>query len=207
MGRRRTVAQKPETLLSEIAELEREMDRVRASAHDAESALAALEEQRAETAGRLQLARRAAADYEARLKERRAALDEARVEAAGEALREAVRRRDAVAERAAEQLSAALDELRDLDRAREEAMASRQELLELANGRGPVDLPPEPEVLRDRWNELAGHVRRGIDQQLDDELIDAAARSPMGAAIGDLPRHLQEAARRRRQMLMRAAAR
>jgi hypothetical protein len=29
----------------------------------------------------------------------------------------------------------------------------------------------------------------------------------MGAAIGDLPRHLQEAARRRRQMLMRAAAR
>jgi SMC interacting uncharacterized protein involved in chromosome segregation len=207
MGRRRTVAHTPDTLQSEITELEREMERMRASAVDAEAALAALEEQRAETAGRLQLARRAAADFEARLEERRAALEEARIEAAGEALREAVRRRDAVAERAAEQLRAALADLHDLDRAREEALASRQELLELANGRGPVDLPPEPEILRERWNELATHVRRGIDQQLEDELIDAAARSPMGAAIGDLPRHLQEAARRRRQMLMRSAAR
>jgi chromosome segregation ATPase len=207
MGTKRTVANTPDSLLAEIAELEREMERMRASAHDAESALAALEEQRAETAGRLQLARRAAADFEARITERRSALEEARVEAAAEALRDAVRRRDAVAERAAERLSAALEELHELDRVREEALASRQELLELANGRGPVDLPPEPEILRDRWNELAAHVRRGIDQQLEDELIDAAARSPMGAAIGDLPRHLQEAARRRRQQLMRAAAR
>ena len=78
-------------------------------------------------------------------------------------------------------------------------------MLELTNGRGPTDLPPEPEDLQEQWDRLAGHVRRGLGQQLDDELIDAAARSPMGAAIGDLPRHLQEAARRRRQLLMRSA--
>ena len=197
----------PENLQSEIVELEREMERLKASARDAETVLQSLEEQRAETVGRLQLARQAEADFQERLLERRAALEEARREAAVAALGEAVNRRDQVAEKAAEQLARALEHLRDLDRAREEANAARQELLELVDGRGPADLPPEPEVLVERWNALAAHVRRGIEEQLDDELIDAAARSPMGAAISDLPRHLQEAARRRRQQLMRAVSR
>jgi chromosome segregation ATPase len=194
-----------EELTREIAELEREMERVDASARDAETALSALEDQRAEAIGRLQLARRASADFEARIAERRAALEQARKEAAVIALREAVRRRNAVAARVAERLDAAVADLDELDRVREEAHAAHQELLEVANGLGPVDLPEEPEELQDQWERLAAHVRRGLSEQLEDELVEAAARSPMGAAIGDLPRHLQEAARRRRQQLMRAA--
>jgi chromosome segregation ATPase len=192
-------------LKREIDELLRELERAGTTAREAETALAALESERAEAAGRLQLARRAAADLDARLSERRVALDEARQQAAAEALRDAVRRRDAVAARVAERLDATIAELEELDRAREEAHTAQQEVLELTNGRGPTDLPPEPEDLQEQWDRLAGHVRRALGEQLDDELIDAAARSPMGAAIGDLPRHLQEAARRRRQLLMRSA--
>ena len=194
-------------LKREIDELLRELERAGTTAREAETALAALESERAEAAGRLQLARRAAADIDARLSERRVALDEARQEAAGAALRDAVRRRDVIASRVAERLEATIAELEELDRAREEAHTAHQEVLELTNGRGQTDLPSEPEELQEQWDRLAGHVRRGLGEQLDDELIDAAARSPMGAAIGDLPRHLQEAARRRRQLLMRATAR
>ena len=201
------MATSPEKLNQEIDELEREVQRLGASARDAEAALSALDERRAEAAGRLQLARRAAADYEARLAERRAALREARREAAVVAFREAVRHRDAMGARLAERLSIVVAELEELDRLREEARSAHAEMLELADGRGPTDVPVEPPELQERWEELAALVRRELDEQLEDELIEAAARSPMGTAIGDLPRHLQEAAKRRRQQLLRAVAR
>ena len=52
--------------------------------------------------------------------------------------------------------------------------------------------------LLDAWQRLQELVRASLQEQLEDELIEAAVRSPLGRAIDDLPEHLQEAARRRR---------
>ncbi len=40
-----------------------------------------------------------------------------------------------------------------------------------------------------------------LDETLEDELLEAAARSPRPKAIDELPPHLQEAARNRRRQL------
>ena len=50
---------------------------------------------------------------------------------------------------------------------------------------------------------LTRFVRGLLDEQLEDEILEAAARSTRAQAIEDLPPHLQEAARNRRRELSR----
>jgi hypothetical protein len=48
-------------------------------------------------------------------------------------------------------------------------------------------------------------VGTSLDATLEEELLDAAARSPLGNAICDLPVHLREAAQERRRALIKAS--
>ena len=55
------------------------------------------------------------------------------------------------------------------------------------------------------WRRLVTLVAPLTDAGLTEELVDAAARSPLGHAIDDLPLHLRGAARERRKVLLRYA--
>ncbi len=66
----------------------------------------------------------------------------------------------------------------------------------------PVALPPEPVALAESWDRLVARIRTELDQNLEEELLEAAARNPLAHAIDDLPAHLRAAARERRRTLL-----
>ena len=110
----------------------------------------------------------------------------------------------------AESAELLLDRLAALDRLREAARSAWA----TAESRGkavgkPLDpaagaeLEADPEVMRESWDRLSQEVRKRIDERFEDDLVEAAAHSPMGNAIRDLPEHLRELARQRRLALMR----
>jgi hypothetical protein len=181
-------------LVADIAAVEDEVTRVRARLEDAETQLESLEQQKAEAAGAAVLARRALEDLERRLGEHRAALS------AVERVETLVAERDATAVAAARLLDEALARLDALAAARGAVEAALEQVRRgLGGARPPLTIPPEPAELVDAWNRLVGRVRSHIDERLDDELVDVAARSPLGAAIDDLPRHLRALAQERRR--------
>jgi DNA repair exonuclease SbcCD ATPase subunit len=194
-----------EWMARERADVEKEVEGLRAefealqnrAAEYAES-LEELGRQQSEAAGRLELARRQAQEYRALLEAREAELAETRrQEAAYEAFRAAVASRDAVGLEAAAAIDAALDALREYARL-EAALPTAQKGVAT-----PYDftVPGEPEPLRAAWERLVAAARTRIVEKLDDEIVDAAARSLAGHDIGKLPEHLQVLARERRQKL------
>jgi hypothetical protein len=62
-----------------------------------------------------------------------------------------------------------------------------------------------PDVMRESWERLCEEVRKRINEEFEEELVAAAARSPLGHAINDLPRHLQELARQRYRALVKGS--
>ena len=89
-----------EELEAGVAELERALADAQAQLRAAEATLHDFEEQQSQAAGRLALAMRAAADFEARLQVQREALRQAARESAETALAQAVETRDGAARRA-----------------------------------------------------------------------------------------------------------
>jgi DNA repair exonuclease SbcCD ATPase subunit len=192
-----------EWMARERADVEKEVEGLRAefealqnrAAEYAES-LEELGRQQSEAAGRLELARRQAQEYRALLEARESELAEARrQEAAYEAFRAAVASRDAVGLEAAAAIDAALDALREY--ARLEAVLPTVE--KGVAGSYDFTVPGEPEPLQAAWERLVAAARTRIVERLDDEIVDAAARSLAGHDIDKLPEHLQVLARERRQ--------
>ena len=116
---------------------------------------------------------------------------------------EALARRDAICRRLVEQITPALGDLSEFDSARkslDEAHASLRRL-----GAPVPELPQAPLERSEAWRRLVTLVAPLTDAGLTEELVDAAARSPLGHAIDDLPLHLRGAARERRKVLLRHA--
>jgi len=174
----------------EIRAMERELQHARQLAEKSQAALSALDEQRREREGRLTLALRAQQDYERRLEEKRAELARAEAEAALEALKNELRNRDVAAEAFAT--------------AQEEVEKVRQAIL-LRGGAelrdAAAELPDEPgappSVFAEALTTLTDLVSQRADHDLERDLVEAAARSPMGNDISRLPAHLQGLARER----------
>jgi hypothetical protein len=188
-------------LVTDVVALEEELERQRARLSESEETLELLDRQKVQAAGTVANARRAVGDLEDRLTTRRHALAEAEREEARRALEAAVAERDAAAMQLAKTVEQTLDDLNSLDAARTAAGAVHQ-----ASARGlgrmqPPELPPEPVVLSETWDRLVARIRNEFDQNLEDELLEAAARSPLVHAIDDLPPHLRAAARQRRRSL------
>ena len=164
-----------------------------------------LEASQAEAAGRLTLASRAKADLEQRLAQLRDDLRAAEREAAEDAYRQALDARDEAAEEAAAAIGRALATVEDLDRAR----ATLKGAWEEASERGATlpDASDEPVVYAEEWARLEQLVRSRAEWQLERDLVDAAAASPLGNAIQHLPAHLPQLARQRRRALLRVGAR
>jgi chromosome segregation ATPase len=184
---------------------ERELDRMRAELAETERTLVALERQSAELSDPPTNIRRAIGKLERNLARQRQALNRTELEAARRDYDERVAERDSIALRLADALPQILDDIVALDDARAAAFDARERLERLRPTRETRPLRPEPTKLADRWEELITRVRKELDDRLDDELLDAAARSPFGRAIRDLPTHLREAAGHRRRLLLKDA--
>jgi hypothetical protein len=190
---------------ADVEALERELARMNAQLAEADEALAELELQRAEVTGAAENVRRAMIDLERDLVQRREALATAEREQAGKALRDSVAERDAVAVRLAKHLMPVLDDIAALDDARSHVAAAHERLRQLDGPEARRPVPPEPPELADRWKWLITRAGAEFDEHLADQLLDAAARSPLGHAIEDLPAHLREPARQRRRLLWNEA--
>jgi chromosome segregation ATPase len=185
-------------LASDVTSLEAALADASARLRDAEERAAALAEEKAELDGKANLARRAVADFEERIAERQRALEAAeKYHAACEALDAAVGRRDAVGRQFATAALALVTLLDQLTHARTEVAALQDDLRRRFSASG-ADIPgdtAEPTELTDAWNALRERLQ--LERNLDEELLEAAARSPYAVAVDKLPPHLQEAGRRR----------
>lgn len=199
-----------EKLEREIEALEEEFATLQATEHEEDSAVAALIAEIEGRRGRLASTRRALADHERRIREKRAELDEAMADHARQVFEQVMQDRHEAARSLAEAAELLLDRLAALDRLREAARSAWA----TAESRGKAvgkpldeaaasDIEGEPEVMRESWDRLCQEVRQRINEQFEDELVEAAARSPMGHAVPDLPAHLQELARQRQHALFR----
>jgi hypothetical protein len=111
--------------------------------------------------------------------------------------------RDAVASDVADAVARLLTQLEDLAAARETAAAALDSFRVLAGRSGVGEAPPEPEALQENWEQLIEHIRNDLGAELEQDLIEAAARSPFGDAINDLPAYLRALATERRRALMK----
>jgi tetratricopeptide (TPR) repeat protein len=195
---------KTEKTRNELAALEQELQRARQAAEEDQAALSALDEQRSERESHLALALRAQQDFERRLEEKRAELARAEAEAALEVLKKELRDRDVAAEAFASAAQSVITRLQDFDTAQEGVEKARQ-LIPLrgpaeagaAAAELPDDLDAQPGVFAEALTTLVEIVRQRADRDLERDLVEAAARSPMGHDISRLPAHLQGLARAR----------
>jgi hypothetical protein len=188
----------------EITALERELERARFEAQKNEAALSALDDQRREREERLAMARRAQQDLERQLEETRMEAERAKAAAAFDAFKEAVVERDTAADAFASAAVSVMLRLQEFDAAQESAETAWEALLNggtvafPAGGELPARDPSvRPENFREALSRLIELVRDRTDEELERDLVEAAARSPAGNAIPNLPTHLQELARAR----------
>jgi DNA repair exonuclease SbcCD ATPase subunit len=188
---------------ADVEALERQLAQMNAQLAETDGALAELERQRAELGDAAENIRRAAIDLNRDLMQRREAVAQEEREQAGKALRDALTERDSIAAMLAKKLASILDDIATLDDARSRVAAAEATLRQLGGPQAVRSLPPEPPELAEHWKWLMTRVGAELDAHLADELIDAAALSPLGHAIEDLPGHLREAARHRRRELLK----
>jgi chromosome segregation ATPase len=187
-----------EDVQKEIAALERELQRARHAAEKNQADLSALDEQRREREARLAEALRAQQDFERRLEEKR-------VEWALAAFNQAIADRDAAADAFASAVRLMTLRLQEFDAAQESAETAWQALLSGGTDAMPAavveqsrkDAQAQPGIVAEALATLFELVSRRSDQELERDLIEEAARSPLGSEIPNLPKHLQELARAR----------
>jgi chromosome segregation ATPase len=192
-----TEGMESERLANEIARLEHQLETLQSHESTDRSAFADLEERLAGLSHRIVSARRTAAECEQRLDSARAELAVAR---RADALTEAQRQVKEIAEQLAEDIERLSSGLHAYDDARRAVDTAKADL----SAAGLAHLARENEEtaaaearLREHWN-LLGTLSERAERELEEELVEAAARSPMGRAISNLPPHLQDSARRRR---------
>jgi chromosome segregation ATPase len=175
-----------------------------------DSRLAALNKELEVERGRLASTGRAIADFEQKVNEKRSELERARAEEASQQLERILKQWRKTGTSAAKAATEFLDQLALLDEERAAAEAAAAEAAAQSkvagvafDGEALQTIRGLPDEMQDAWGRLCDEVRRRIDEHFEDELVEAAARSPMGHAIQELPTHLQELARQRHLELFR----
>jgi chromosome segregation ATPase len=163
----------------------------------AEEQLAEVEEQRHALAGEAAISRRAIADYQELLEKFRGELAALHVEQAHETFEKAVQVRDHAVREAASALEWITTALEQLDTRRTAVAQAEQELRAIDPG-ASVSIPPESDILDAAWEEILPLLRARLNERLEADLIEAAVASLGGRAIEELPEHLRELARQRR---------
>jgi chromosome segregation ATPase len=194
----------------EIESLEAEIATLRALEQEEDSAVTALSAEMEARQGRLSSTRRALADHQESVEKKRVQLDEQMAEQARRVFEQVLQNRTEAGKSVAEAAEVLLERLAALDGLREEARSAWAAAQVRAKAAGKqldpaagAEMEADPDVMRESWDRLSQEVRKRIDEHFEDDLVEAAARSPMGRAISDLPEHLRQLARQRRLALMR----
>jgi chromosome segregation ATPase len=172
-----------------------------------EKRLESLEQERAAALGEAEIARRTLSDIDrvmADLREELAALE---LEEARHALTEAAHGRDKVIAEAAAALETAVRLLEEIEVHRAAVEEAHERVISLSPSgapRGRAPAPEEPDILHEPWQRLVAVVRDRLDEELESEVVDAAARSHAPYAINALPEHLRAVAMERRRKLHQA---
>jgi chromosome segregation ATPase len=172
-----------------------------------EKRLGELDQEREAVLGESELSRRALTELEQALADLREELALVELEEARQALAEAVTERDTTIGQTAAALETALALLEEVDR-RRQAVTEASERLAALDPRTPKArpvAPEEPDTLHEPWQRLVTAVKDQVDEELETEIIDAAARSNAPYAINALPEHLRAVAMERRRKMQRAA--
>lgn len=189
-----------------LAALEEDLQRARARLDQAHEQIADLDRRKSEAADVASLAERAISELEGRVTAQREALAHSRrVEEKRNELAARLAERDAAANEAASAVDVLLGRLDELA-ARREAVAAAGEAVRALSGER-AEMPPEPSALLEQWERLTERVSTQLGRELETQLIEAAARSPLGNAIEDLPAHLRILATERRRALIRESSR
>ena len=170
----------------------------------AEAQLSEVEEQRRTIAGETAISRRAISDFEKLLEESRRELAALHVREARQTLDEAVEARDLAVREAASALEWIKTALQQLDERRAAAAQAEKELRAI-DPEASITIPLEPELLDPAWDAVIPLVRARLEERLETDLVEAAAASQRANAIDELPQHLRELARQRRNQRMREA--
>ncbi len=124
MLRQNRAAVRSDDVSRELAALEQEIAALQAAEQEEDSAVATLEAQVTERRDRLMLTRRAVAEQQSRIEQKRAELEEAMAEDARERFEQIMREREAAAASLAEAAELLLERLAALDRSQDAARAA-----------------------------------------------------------------------------------
>jgi chromosome segregation ATPase len=188
----------------DVEQLEQELVDLRTSVEKDTSSFAELERQVGDLKDRLDRTVESVRSVEARLEAKRIELVEARRAEAVAAYKDHLSARDERALGVAHRTDELLAELDAYDR---DTAATREILAEMRNHRGyelqaaevEAELADDPEPYREAWERLAEVVKARSGKPMEEQLIDAAERSPIPRAIENLPEHLQDEAHARRR--------
>jgi chromosome segregation ATPase len=190
----------------EIAVLEEQLATLQWTESHGRSSLAALEEQLADLSNQIAAARNIEAEREQQLERARIELSDAR---RADEYRERLAAADAAARALGNAIENVLAAINAYGEARASAAESRAQLPQAAVSEAPPE-PPEAaahEAVAEHWATLLAAVGARREEELEDDLVEAAARSAMGHAIPNLPAHLRPLARRRREEYLSKLAR
>jgi chromosome segregation ATPase len=172
-----------------------------------EKRLGELDQEREAVLGESEIARRALTDLEQAIADLREELASLELEEARQGLADAVAERDATIEQTAAALGTAVALLDQVDLRRQAVTEASERVaaLDPRTPKGRVVAPEEPDTLHEPWQRLVTVVKEQLDEELETEIIDAAARSNAPYAINALPEHLRAVAMERRRKLQRSA--
>jgi chromosome segregation ATPase len=172
-----------------------------------EKRLGELDQEREAVVGESETARRALTELEQAIADLREELASVELEEARQALADSVAERDATIEQTAAALDTAVVLLEQIDRLRRAVTEASERVaaLDSQTPRGRAVAPEEPDTLHDPWQRLVTVVKDQLDEELETDIIDAAARSNAPYAINALPEHLRAVAMERRRKMQRAA--
>ncbi len=156
-----------------------------------------LEERRESVLGESEQTRRAMADYERLMEQSRNELAAFEVEETRVALAEAVQLRDAIIAKTGAALDSAVSLLEMIDAQRAAVAEAHQRLRSLDHTVGRA-APEEPDSLHEPWQRMVAAVKTELDEELESDIVDAAARSNSPSALNALPQHLRILATERR---------
>ena len=196
-----------EELEQKLRVAEETVQKAAARLETTEQRLGELEQERTAVLGESEIARRALSQLDATIADLRDELTALELEEARQALADAVAARDGVIEEAAATLDAAVALLEEVEvrRAAVEAARKRVLVLDPSGPSGRAGAHDEPDTLHEPWQRMVAAVKDQLDEELETEVVDAAARSNAPYAINALPEHLRAVALERRRQLHRQA--
>lgn len=169
-----------------------------------EEQLVEVEQQRHTLVGEAAVNRHAIAEFQKLLEKSRQELASLHVQEAVQTLDKAVKARDLAVREATSALSWIKTALQQLDE-RRAAVEQAENELRAVDPEARISVVSETELLDAAWDAVIPLLRARLEERLEFDMVEAAVASQRATAIDELPHHLRELARQRRNQRTREA--